>query len=111
MWRAKERAANQSIGHGYVAHVLPASGVHALKMVHCMVAVAVSAPLDFLQQLGMTPDIVTNHEKGGFDIMLVKNIQHPWSDLGDGAIIKGEIHHLAVAPLDAPVCFGEQEAI
>lgn len=43
--------------------------------------------------------------------MLVKNIQHPWSDLGDGAIIKGEIHHLAVAPLDAPVCFGEQEAI
>lgn len=109
--RAEERAVDQGVGHSDVAHVLPAAGVHALKVVHGVVAEAVTTPPDLIKQLRVPPDIVAHHEEGGLDVVLVKYVKHPRRDLWNGAVIEGEIDHLAVAVLDAPSGLGEKEAI
>ena len=78
-------------------HVVEIGGDAVAKsadVVERVVAEAVSSGFDHLKDLGMLPNVVADHEEGGFDAIFVEHVQHPWRDLGNGTVVKREIDSL-----------------
>ena len=59
-----------------------------------VVANAVAAFHDFLEDVRMLADIVAHQEEGGLDAVLVQQIQYPRRHLGDGTVIEGQVDFL-----------------
>ena len=70
-------------------------------MIECVIANAMSCSLDHLKLLGVFPHIVANHEESSLDAVMVEHLKHTWSDVGDWAIVKGEVHS-PLLRLDSP---------
>ena len=78
----------------------------ALQVAHRVIPHRVTAPPHLLEQLGMTLHILAHHKEGGLDAIAVKRIQHPRRDLGNGAVVEGQIDRV-VALVDAPHGLGK----
>ncbi len=86
--------------------------LHALKVVHGVVAVGVAASAYFFQQLRMAAYIVADHEECGLYAVAVEQIENPGGLFRYGAVVEGQIYHRASATLlYTPNRLREKEAI
>lgn len=83
----------------------------AADVVEGVVADAVAALHNHAELLGMLADVVAHHEEGGFDAVLVQQVEHPRGYYGDGTVVKSQINGFLVGihpPQSAGVEFAEQ---
>ena len=109
--RPEKIAPYQVVGLGNVVHIAVGRNLHALQMVHRVVAHTVAAATHLLEQLRIAGHIVAYHEKGRLDAIAVEGVEHPRRHLGDGAVVESEEHDLLVVALEAPYGLGKKEAV
>ena len=61
-------------------------------MVEGVVTDAVPTLNDHPEFVRMLPYVVTYHEEGGFDVVLIQQVEHPGSYFGDRAIVESQIN-------------------
>ena len=90
--RTKEVGVEIFVGLLGVLLVFEETVAQAAYMIKGVVAQAVARRAHHLKLFGMLAYIVAHHEEGGVDVVMAQHIKHPRGDLGDGAIVEGEIY-------------------
>ena len=112
VWRTEEERAECLVGRFGVAdgkhevvgffrilQIAVGSEVFAAEasdVVEGVVADAVAALHHHAEHLGMLADVVAHHEEGGFDVVLVQQIEYPGRDYGDRAVVEGQVNGLFI---------------
>ena len=74
-------------------------------MVEGVVTDAVPTLNDHPEFVRMLPYVVTYHEEGGFDVVLIQQVEHPGSYFGDRAIVESQINGFFIG-VHPPDCIG-----
>jgi hypothetical protein len=110
--RAEERTVDELVCLGDVCHVVRGGCLHALQVVHSVIAHAVAATTHLLKQLGMTSDIVAYHEECRLDAVSVEDVEYPRRLFGYRSVIEGQIYDFATSvAFDAPCRFREEQTV
>ena len=108
---AEKSAPYEVVGLGYVVHVAVGCHLHPLQVVHCVVAVAVSAAAHLFEQFRVACHIVADHEECGFDAVAVEKVEHPRGYLGYRPVVESKEHHLFLMLLYPPYGLWKKEAV
>ena len=76
-----------------VAQVFEEAGFPSAEMVEGMVAHPMAFGQQPLEHVGVALDVPPDAEEGGLGMVLLQGIEHPWSDLRDGAVVEREVEH------------------
>lgn len=68
-------------------------------MVEGVVTDAVPTLNDHPEFVWMLPYVVTYHEEGGFDVVLIQQVEHPGSYFGDRAIVESQINGFSLGSI------------
>ena len=79
-------------------------------MVHGVIAHAVTAAQNFVEQLGVAAHIVAHEEEGGFHAIEIEGIEHPRCHLWDRTVVESE-KYCSPFPVYPPHGLGEQYSI
>ncbi len=111
MGRTEERTFNKPIRFCEIPHIFDRAHFESLKMMHGVVAIAMTTLLNLFKQLWISTHIVTNKKKSSLDSVTIKQIQNPWSNFRDRTVIKGQIYNLTLFAAHAPYRLRKKEAI
>ena len=92
MRRPEQVGVYQFVGSFNVFEIGLGGDYSALHMVHGVVAHTVATAQHLLKQFGMPANIIADHKERGFHAIAVEGVEHPRRNLGNRAIVEGEIN-------------------
>ena len=107
--RTEEIGAEVAVGLVDIGNVPISMLPESLEVIKSVIAYAVASLDNHLVLVGVLAHIVAHHEEGGFDAVLVQHVEHPRGDLGDGAVVEGEVYG-PLRWIHPPACTGIQLA-
>ena len=109
MRRAEKIAMQKGVGTIHIVYILLRIGKKALLVVEGVVAYAMTGIDHHAKFVGEFMHIVAHHEEGRLHIVTVEHAQHPRGNLGDGPVVKGQVHRLFIG-IYSPDCLRIQSS-
>ena len=108
---SEQGAVDDFLGLEDVTDISAEGGFASAHMVHGVVADGVAGVDHLAIKLRIAPGVVANHEEGGFDAVMLENLQNPGCCFRHGAIVESQVGDLSAGYLNSPDGLREEEAI
>ena len=97
-------------GAEHVVEIFPGGYFCALNVGHGVVAHRVPASQNFLIEFRVAGHIVAHDEESGLNVIFVESVEHPGCDFGNGSVVECEIYGVLFL-VDSPDGFREEHTV